>query len=265
MQQELFKIRDLRKKEQFIIDDLYLSEYAKVCGIYATGVYVSLCRHANKEQKSWPSLDKIAQELNISKMSVRRGVGNLEKQNIIKRERMGKKLNNRYYLIDKSEWHDRTLTVSPQNTHQVHHRTLHSKETQYKDTHSKERPAKAAALDSDFEKWWNIYPRKISKKKAMQAWKKINPNTELKRKMVLAVLNHKESQQWQQEEYIPYPATWLNQERWNDTLPKAKEKEKVPHYKGDKVVYRFGKAHIISKNGEWLELGPGTKNDIEML
>ncbi len=85
-------------------------------------------------------------------------------------------------------------------------------------------PDKSGEYDTDFLKWYNLYPRKVGKPKAHQAWKKIKPNTELKRKMVLAVLEHSKSRQWQKEDYIPYPATWLNQERWNDKLAQDEEK-----------------------------------------
>lgn len=138
MQQELFEVRDMRHKEKFQIDDEYLNGYAKKCGVYATGVYISLCRHANKEQNCFPSLNKIAEELAVSKSQVRRAIKILIKHNIIKVKRLGKKLNNRYYLIDKSEWSGRTLTVSPQNTHLYPGRTLHSKDTQLRNTHIRE-------------------------------------------------------------------------------------------------------------------------------
>src|SRR3990167_2379541 len=143
-----FEVRDLRRKDKFVMDDFYLNGYAKICGIYATGVYVSLCRHANKEQEAWPSIKKIAEELGISQTQTRRAIKALAIQNIVVVKRLGKKLNNRYYLLDKSEWSDRTftdspdrtLTTSPQDTHPLPGRTLHSKETQYKETHSKDTP-----------------------------------------------------------------------------------------------------------------------------
>jgi hypothetical protein len=65
---------------------------------------------------------------------------------------------------------------------------------------------------SNFELFWNLYPRKVSKKKSLSIFLKIdlkefddivkgvrnliNTNTEIK--------------------YIPHPSTWLNQERWKD-------------------------------------------------
>lgn len=107
-----FEIRDLRKKEKFVVDDEYLNGYAKKCGIYATGVYISLCRHADKDQKCWPSHKKIAEELNVSEASIKRGFAKLLEYKIIHKERLGKKLNNRYYLLDKSEWSNRPITIT---------------------------------------------------------------------------------------------------------------------------------------------------------
>jgi hypothetical protein len=143
---EELKIRDLRKKEQFVVDDVYLNGYAKLCGIYATGVYLSLCRHADKQQKSFPSLKKISEELDISIKQVGRSLNVLESHNIIMRERMGKKLNNRYYLLDKSEWTnspisertDSPITVDSQSNHIGTDSPIHSKDTHIKDTHSKD-------------------------------------------------------------------------------------------------------------------------------
>ena len=139
-QQELqFEVRDMRHKEKFSVDDVYLNGFAKKCGIYATGVYVSLCRHAdNKTQECWPSLKKIAEELNISLPMVQRAIKILEKNQIIIKKRLGKKLNNRYVLLDKSEWSDISITMQPQTTHLCNSRPVHSKDTQLRYTHIKE-------------------------------------------------------------------------------------------------------------------------------
>ena len=152
--EKIFEVRDRRIKEKFDIDDAYLNGYAKLCGIYATGVYVSLCRHADKEQKCFPSQKLIAEELNISEKQVNRSIKILESYKIIIKERVGKKANNRYWLTDKSEWttspiinkSDRTTSPIHTDYQSYHHRTtspIHSKDTHIKDTHSKDAIAKA--------------------------------------------------------------------------------------------------------------------------
>jgi len=51
---------------------------------------------------------------------------------------MGKKLNNRYVLLDKSEWSDVSITMKPQINHLCNDRSIHSKDTQLRYTHNKE-------------------------------------------------------------------------------------------------------------------------------
>jgi hypothetical protein len=109
--QEKFEVRDLRQKEQYITDDKFLDGYAKFLGIYAVGVYGSLCRHANKQQRCWPSVKKICEELDIGKSSVLIATKKMEFWQIIKIYRIGKMANNRYDLISKQHW----LVINKEN------------------------------------------------------------------------------------------------------------------------------------------------------
>ena len=102
--QDKFEVRDLREKERFIVDDKFLNGYARFLGIYAVGVYSSLCRHANKEQKCWPSIKKMAQELSIGRNKVIDSIKYLEFWQITKKQRVGKHANNRYLLLSKKQW-----------------------------------------------------------------------------------------------------------------------------------------------------------------
>lgn len=98
------EIRDLRHKEKFQIDDQFLGGWAAKVGIYGVGVYVVLCRHADKNQSCFPGIKTIAKMLNISEASTKRAINGLEKLNIIRRERVGKRQSNTYYLLDKRVW-----------------------------------------------------------------------------------------------------------------------------------------------------------------
>lgn len=105
-----FEVRDLRQKDQYITDDKFLNGYARFLGIYAVGVYGSLCRHANQNQRSWPSVRKICDELSISRCSVLAAIKRMEHWRIIKKYRVGKSANNRYDLVKKTYW----ITVNEQ-------------------------------------------------------------------------------------------------------------------------------------------------------
>ena len=77
-----------------------------------------------------------------------------------------------------------------------------------------------------FEKFWEIYPKKIGKGKAYESWNKIDPSIELQEKIILAIKKQMKSIQWQKNngQYIPLPVTWLNQDRWNDELDESATK-----------------------------------------
>lgn len=74
-----------------------------------------------------------------------------------------------------------------------------------------------------FDRFWAAYPRKVAKPNALKAFNKINPDDELLMTMLSAIENQKKSEQWIKDsgQFIPHPATWLNQRRWEDDLPNA--------------------------------------------
>lgn len=78
--------------------------------------------------------------------------------------------------------------------------------------------AKPNLVDERFAEFWDAYPRKSAKGSARKAWLKISPSQHLFEKIMEALEAAKKCEQWKKEkgQYIPYPATWLNQMRWED-------------------------------------------------
>ncbi len=105
----------MRRKEKFFVDDEYLNGYARLCGPNATLVYLCLCRHSDRHQESFPSVELMAERTGISRDSVMRGIKKLIEWNIISKERERKAdakwLNNRYVLLDKSVWEMKPSSV----------------------------------------------------------------------------------------------------------------------------------------------------------
>lgn len=78
---------------------------------------------------------------------------------------------------------------------------------------------KEKELEQDlFERFWVVYPRKVGKKDAVKAWNKLKPDEALTIQIIEGVERWKMSTQWTKDggQYIPYPATFLNGERWKD-------------------------------------------------
>jgi hypothetical protein len=75
--------------------------------------------------------------------------------------------------------------------------------------------------EKKFDEWYQLYPRKVSKKKAREAFGKALKKIPCEDLMALtkAYMNANETQETLKREngkFIPHPTTWLNQERWED-------------------------------------------------
>lgn len=94
-------------------------------------------------------------------------------------------------------------------------------------------PPKEKSKDEEidyFEKFWKEYPRKVGKGAARKSFLKLKPNNELLNKMLTALAKQKRTEQWTRDngKYIPHPATWLNQERWDDEVSIANNSQYQP-------------------------------------
>lgn len=71
---------------------------------------------------------------------------------------------------------------------------------------------------TDFDIFWKAYPRKKSKGSAKKAWLRINPSEHLLATMLATIEIAKTSNDWTKDggKWIPYPASWLNAEGWED-------------------------------------------------
>lgn len=70
----------------------------------------------------------------------------------------------------------------------------------------------------NFSRFWAVYPRKVAKPAALRQFIAIDPDEELLQKMLSVIERSKKSEQWTKDggQFIPYPATWLHQRRWED-------------------------------------------------
>jgi hypothetical protein len=79
-------------------------------------------------------------------------------------------------------------------------------------------PISPKGIDERFNTFWKAYPKKVGKGAAEKSFKKYKPDDTLLSAMLKALEVQKRSDQWKKDsgQYIPNPATWLNQMRWED-------------------------------------------------
>ena len=121
------------------------------------------------------------------------------------------------------------ITICNYETYQVGEKQTDTETIQqrytnrYKDKESKEIKN---IYNDQFLEFWDVNPRKISKKKASDKYIKILANTD--HQLIMDSLNaHLKSWNGTAAEFIPHPTTWLNGERWNDEIQKPGEKVEV--------------------------------------
>lgn len=80
--------------------------------------------------------------------------------------------------------------------------------------------APAPKQNSDFEEFWKAYPKKVGKGDCRKIWAKMNPSRELVQKIMSTLKDASASDQWTREghRFVPNPATWLRQGRWEDDV-----------------------------------------------
>lgn len=99
--------------------------------------------------------------------------------------------------------------------------------------HVTETPKKQNTTEKRFDEFWKAYPKKVGKQAALKSWTRIKPDADLHERILAAVETAKNSKQWLNENgrFIPNPATWLNQGRWDDELDTpVTAKEGTRHY-----------------------------------
>jgi len=78
--------------------------------------------------------------------------------------------------------------------------------------------AKANGLRERFAEFWKHYPRKVGKDAAWKAFERRHPDAEQLAQMLAALAWQKRQDAWLKDrgQFIPHPATWLNQGRFED-------------------------------------------------
>lgn len=100
-----------------------------------------------------------------------------------------------------------------------------------------------------FDRFWNAYPKKLSKGTAEKWFEKNSPSESLVEQMIKKIELLKKTDNWQKNngQFIPYPATWLNAKGWED------EVNNVEITESDEEEIARLKAEVERRkaNGEW--------------
>lgn len=84
-------------------------------------------------------------------------------------------------------------------------------------------PLRSPDQSADFGEFWQLYPRKVGRKRAESAWRGLTKAD--KQAILLDIPQRAQGAQWTGDggRFIPHPATYLNGRRWEDApeMPRA--------------------------------------------
>jgi len=82
---------------------------------------------------------------------------------------------------------------------------------------------------ASFDTFWAAYPKKVGKDAAWRAWRKRRPTSEISQQILAALTWQRTQDNWLREggRFVPNPATWINEGRWQDepaAIPRLNER-----------------------------------------
>jgi len=172
------------------------------------------------------SQKNFANRNNMSRQQLRTFLKKLEKTNMI--EVKSNQLVTHLIIVGYQLYNDKKSTnYQPTSNHIIRKKESKNKE------------------NKDFHLFWKHYPKKVGKKKVQDKFEANNYPIDL---IIKNIELQKKSDQWQNQQYIPNPETYLNQERWTDevVLPVADDE---PIY-----VYQCGKCKKQKTTSEYRDL-----------
>lgn len=157
--------------------------------------------------------DKLSEIMNISRRTVARVIIQLKEHSLIDVVRQGRGLPAKIYVkkLKPNAYASRNDFIESNN----------EQEDEIKEEKQVKEKSKTENKQQEyFSIFWASYPKKVGKGAAEKSWKKIKPTKDLLEKMLNAIETAKQSMQWNKDngQYIPNPATWLNQKRWEDEI-----------------------------------------------
>ena len=119
---------------------------------------------------------------------------------------------------------------------------MNQSKNQSKEPDKKQRTRIArAVLDSDFDRFWEKYPKKEAKQDAEKAWRQVDGKQHVD--AILKDLERSiEARRWSEKKFTPLPATYLRGERWKDEWEPESLTDRVRRTAEDFGNYQFGSA-----------------------
>ena len=187
-------------------------------------LYSEITALSNKNGYCWASNDYFAKLYSVSNSTIQSWLKSLEDKSYISRVIK--------YKSGSKEVEQRFISLNPQpENYTTPPRKLgdpHPENWQENNTSINKNIRASSTLESDFEKLWKLYPKKIGKKPALAAYKRVmsrkkNPATNRQIQDGIVAYRQLINSKGTEKRFVKDGSTFFNQEAWNDYLEVVKE------------------------------------------
>lgn len=164
---------------------------------------------------AWPSQVTVADQTALSERTVRKYLDKAVESGWLKRSRRG---------TERAGWvYQYELSLPERPVTHAERPVTHARKTgnSYRRIQPRIQPKNTSAHCTHterFDEFWQAYPRKVNKKRTQYIWQSRKLNRIADRIIANVRAKARQDPQWQDPQYIPYPSTYLNGERWEDEL-----------------------------------------------
>lgn len=225
----------IRRRQRFFVVENAALNIIRTCGQTAFCLYCTLLRYANQEGVCYPMIRTLADAMGCCDRTVQLAMRSLISSGYVSVEqRTG--TSSLYTVLDPSDvdgcnqihqgGESRfTGVVQPDSPpltcieQDPHEQDLSNKTT----TPPPTPPGGCGGTASDFDAFWSAYPRHVGKAEALKAWRRLKPDLAVQTTIIDALAWQRKLPDWTKEQgrYVPHPATYLNQRRFEDEPPRG--------------------------------------------
>jgi hypothetical protein len=194
-------------------------EVARESGALGLAIYLYLCRRADSDGRCWPSYNRIASDLLLSRSSVIRYTNRLIETGYLAKDRRGdgKNTESNAWLVAKGGVTETlpSVTQTPPPVSQGHPPGV--TETPKVNT-VKKKYTRSSGDAPGFDRFWAEYPRRMGKAEARRMWDLMDLES-MADQIVAAVIAQKAASRFSSDpKYILYPVRWLERRRFDDEV-----------------------------------------------
>jgi len=199
----------------------------------------------------FPSINRLAELCEMSRRSVETQIASLEADGLVERVnrmRVGGGKTSNGYILRLVESDAQNLRIGYAKSAHGDAQNMRMNNLGRNNLGKEHTPKPPEGADDDFEKFWDVVPRKVGRGQAEKAWRAALKGADAAT-IIAAMKRYAEQRKGQEQQYTAHPSTWLNGKRWLDETnkPAAPATVELTSEHPTIAAIKAGKRHLLQQ------------------